>query len=215
MARPASSLTARLEKLEAAKARAGKLKRSITLSARPMAELLGVRWTVLRDWCDEIGELEASGAVVRGGNGIEWAFDPRRTTKILADHFKAKIERQAKKSREITKAIGVDMAETEAPSLQETKDLVNLTITVVAASERQGRYTRAEEVAEFLDGYNQVVVDGILGVRTKVDPNGNLPPHVRKAMDDHLRSLAAQIHERAEKFIGAQRRASAEQSGAG
>lgn len=214
MARPSTNLNSRLEKLDAAAARAAKLKRGTKLTAMPMAELLGVRWPTLRDWCDEIGELEASGAVVRGGNGIDWSFDPRRSTKILAAHFRAKIEGQAKKSREITKAIGVNMPAGEsAPSFGETKQLVDLTLAVTAAAEKQKQFARADEVADFIDGYNQAVVDGILGVRTKVDPNGNLPPHVRKAVDDHLRSLAAKVHERAAKYIGAQRSAGIQQSG--
>lgn len=202
MAAPRSSLTGRLQKLEAAQARADKVKRGTRYSAKPMSELLGVTWTSLKDWCDEIAKLETSGAVVRGGNGVEWSFEPKRTVKILIDHFKGAQDRQAKKSREIAASVGVTLPTGEAPSLAETKDLVNLTLAVSEAAEKQGRYVLANDMIRFLAGYNQRVVDAILGVRTKVDPNGNLPAHVRAAIDDYLRQVATSVHGEAARFIG-------------
>lgn len=215
MPAPKSSLTARLQKLEAAQARAASVKRGTRLSAKPMAELLGVTWTSLKDWCDEIAKLEASGAVQRGGNGVEWAFEPKRTVKILIDHFKGVQDKQAKKSREIAASVGVTLPSGEAPSMQETKDLVNLTLSVTKAAEDQGKYVLADEMVRFITGYNQEVVDAILGIRTLVDPNGNLPAHVRAAMDDHLRRVATAVHGRAARFIGEYSGAGLRQGGTG
>jgi len=202
MAAPKSSLTGRLQKLETAQARADKVKRGTRMSAKPMSEMLGVTWTSLRDWCDEIAKLESSGAVVRGGNGIEWSFEPKRTVKILIDHFKGAQDRQAKKSREIAASVGVNLPTGEAPSMAETKDLVNLTLAVSKAAEDQGRYILADEMIRFLTGYNQRVVDAIFGVRTQVDPNGNLPAHVRASIDNYLRQVASSVHGEAARFIG-------------
>lgn len=202
MPAPKSSLTARLQKLDAAEARAKQLPRGKKLSAKPMAEMLGVTWNSLKDWCDEIAKLETSGAVQRGGNGVEWAFEPKRTVKILIDHFKGVQARQAAKSREVAASVGVTLPQGEAPSLAETKDMVNLTLSVTKAAEEQGRYVLADEMVRFVTGYNQEVVDAILGVRTSIDPNGNLPAHVRSAIDDHLRKVATAVHGRAARFIG-------------
>jgi hypothetical protein len=202
MAAPKSSLTARLQKLEAAQARADKVPRGTRLTAKPMAEMLGVTWISLKDWCNEIAKLESSGAVVRGGNGVEWSFEPKRTVKILTEHFKGVQTRQAAKSREVAASVGVTLPEGEAPSMAETKDLVNLTLSVTKAAEDQGRYVLADDMVRFVTGYNQEVVDAILGVRTSVDPNGNLPAHVRSAIDDHLRRVATAVHGRAARFIG-------------
>lgn len=202
MAAPKSSLTGRLQKLEAAQARADKVKRGTRYSAKPMAEMLGVTWTSLKDWCEEIAKLESSGAVVRGGNGVEWSFEPKRTVRILIEHFKGAQDRQAKKSREIAASVGVTLPTGEAPSLAETKDLVNLTLSVSKAAEDQGRYVLADEMIRFLIGYNQRVVDAILGVRTQVDPNGNLPAQVRSGMDNYLRQVATSVHGEAARFIG-------------
>jgi hypothetical protein len=202
MARQTTSLDARLRKLESAKARAAKLGPKVTLASKPMAEILGVTWNVLRDWCNEIEGFDQSGAFDRGGNGIEWTFRPRKTVAFLIAHFRARLAGQARKSRAITKAVGVQLpAEESAPSMAETKDLVNLTVTIVSAAERQRQYVPADDVISFVAGYNQKVLDGILGVRTKVDPNGNLPAHVRASIDQHLRSVATSVHAQAAQFI--------------
>lgn len=202
MAKSAPNLTARIRRLEAAKARADKLPARQVLSFKPMAELLGVSRQVLTGWADEVKGFEESGAFKRGGNGIEWEFRPRKTVDYLLRHFRKMAESQSRKSRELTRSIGVSLAENdEALSLTEVKERVNLTLTVTAAAERQHLYTPADEVRAFLGGYNQAVVDGIMGVRTKVDPNGNLPPHIRKQVDEYLRSVATAVHASAQRYI--------------
>lgn len=208
-----NSLNARLRQLEAAKARAEALSRGAKISFEPMREILGLRSAkALRDWCNEIDGFEDSGCFVRGGNGIEWEFDPRKTVAFLVKHFTKQIEAQAKKSRKLAEAVGVKLPAQETPSLQETKQLVELTLTVTAAQEKQHRYMVADEVADFIAGYNEELVNGILGVKTKVDPNGNLPPAIRKAVDEELRRLATNLHARAAIYIEAQR-AGTEQRG--
>ncbi|WP_310530707.1 hypothetical protein [Novosphingobium sp.] len=203
MARAASNIEVHLRRLATAKPRIAKLKRGELLSSMPMAEMLGVRWPALRDWCGDIEGFEASGAFERGGNGVEWKFDPRKVHAFLTNHFAKRVKQQAVKSAKLTKAVGVTMSPDEAaPSLAETKDLVNLTLAVTAAQEKQGYFIPAHQVSDFIAGYNEAVVSGILGTRTKVDPNGNLPVAVRKALDEHLRSLATAVHALAQKFIG-------------
>jgi len=203
MARPGTSINARIGKLITAEQRAKKFKRGEVLASKPMCEVLGVSWPTLRDWCNDIAELEVSGAVVRGGNGIEWQFKPARTVAIILKSLSKQRDGQAKKSREISKAIGVSLSPDEsAPSLSETKDLVNLTLAVVAAQEKQGRYTPTEQMLDFIERYNQRVVEGIMGVRTRMDPNGKLPPQIRAEIDKHLRAVATEVHGEAKRFIG-------------
>lgn len=202
MAQAAVSIDARIRRLEIAGQRAAALPRKERLASRAMSELVGVSWPVLRGWCDEYPILETKGAVIRGGNGIEWSFDPRRTIATLLSVMRKKKDGQAKKSRAITKAVGVSLsAAEEAPSLSETKQLVELTMTVTAAKEKQGGYTPSSDVRDFIVGYNQAVLDGILGVRTKVDPSGTLSPALRQAIDDELRALAVKVNGIAAKFI--------------
>jgi len=215
MAKSSTNLTARIRRLEAAKVRADKLPAREVLTFGPMMQLLGVSRPVLVGWADEVEGFEASGAFKRGGNGIEWEFRPRRTVDFLLRHFRKAADGQARKSRELTKSIGVSLAEDDGDvSLAEVKDRVNLTLTVTAAGEKQGHYTLAEDVRSFVTGYNQSVVDGIMGVRTKVDPNGNLPPLLRKQIDEYLRSVATAAHAKAAQFVK-DFRAGTEQAGVG
>lgn len=202
MARSTTNLTARIKRLEVAKARADALSAKTILSFKPMAELLGVSRQVLTGWADEVKGFEESGAFKRGGNGIEWEFRPRRTVDFLLKHFRKAADGQARKSRELTKSIGVSLAEDDGDvSLAEVKDRVNLTITLVSAGERQGAYTLTEDWKVVLRGYNEAVVDGIMGVRTRLDPNGNLPPIIRKQVDEYLRSVAAAVHANAQRYL--------------
>lgn len=197
-----TSARARLRSLEKVKERCKGLKRGETLTAQPMAKFLGVSWPVLRGWCDEIEGFEQSGAFERGANGIEYTFRPRKVVDRLIRHFAALVESDTKKRSALTKAAGIKVSDQdEPPSLQETKDLVNLTITVVQASEKQKLYVLAEDMAEFIAGYNEAVLNGILGIRTKIDPNGNLPPKIRQQIDEYVRSVAAAAHASAEKFV--------------
>jgi hypothetical protein len=206
MARPGISDNVRLGKLRAARPKAAGLKRGAVLASKPMADLLGVQWPTLRDWCDALPALEAKGAVKRGGNGTEYEFKPLRTIDLLIKHFEASVARQTKKNRDIRRAVGVTLDHSEeSASFAEVKDMVGMTLSVVAAAEKMGIYTLAEESARFIEGYNQTVVNGIMGVRTQVDPNGILPPHIRTAMDDALRSLATHVHAAAEAYVKGQR----------
>ena len=202
-----NSLSARLRQLEAAKVRADGLPRRAKVTFRPMLELLDLKTpATLRDWCRDIPGFEESKSFVRGGNGIEWEFDPRKTVAFLLKHFRGEIARQTTKRKRITEAAGVRMpVAEESASLAETKQLVELTLAVVAANEKQGHYAAAEEVADFIAGYNEELVGGILGVKTKVDPNGNLPPAVRKEIDGELRLLATRLNTLAGKYIEAKR----------
>ena len=101
MARAKTSPAARLEALKRVKARLRRFAKGETLSAAPMAEFLGVTWPTLRDWCNDFPALEASGAFVRGGNGIEWVFRPREMHRGLTAEFDAQIKAGRKRTARV------------------------------------------------------------------------------------------------------------------
>jgi hypothetical protein len=196
MATPSATTSARIEKLEASLARAKKLKRSEKFDAKPMSEMLGVSWVTLRDWCDMIAELETSGAVRRGGNGIRWEFSPRHTIEILIRHHKAILRGQAARMRTIAKATGADVGEDEAGlSIPETKNLVDMTLTVIAAQDRQGATCQMSAVETVSNRLCDAWVQSVMSGTTTIDPNGNLPSHIRQAVDEHLRRVCIKARE--------------------
>ncbi|MBB4859644.1 hypothetical protein HNO88_002973 [Novosphingobium chloroacetimidivorans] len=171
-----------------------------------MAELIGTQWSTLRDWIDAAPELEGKGALIRGGNGVLWQIKPLRTIDMLIKRFEKSVEQQAARNRKVRQATGINLPDAEdAASFAETKQMVDMTLAIVAAREKQGEFAPRREVLTFLEGYNASVTAAILGVRTRADPNGNLPPHVRAQVDDYLRSVATQVHAQAAKYIEEQR----------
>lgn len=206
MARNPASLSNRLKKLKAARQRIWSLQRGMVMTAIPMAQALGVSWPVLRAWCDELDGFEASGAFERGANGSKYEFCPVRTLWFLTDHFEAEAARRSEKNRDLQESAGVSLPEDEeASSFEETRGLVNLTLAVVAAAREQGHYTPTAQMIDFIEGYNQRLVNAILGIRTVADPNGALPAKIRTEIDGYLRDVASDVHEEAVKFIEEQR----------
>lgn len=215
MARSKASLSARLRKLRAARQRIFSLPLGQTLTATPMAKLLGVSWPTLRDWCNEIEGFDQSGAFEAGAEGVEYQFCPVRTVWFLIDYMERESAEQADKNRGLQESAGMTLPDGEDDvTFEEARGLVNMTVTMVSAKREAGEYTPTREWSAFLEGYNQRVVNGILGVSTRVDPNGALPPAVRRQMDSELRDLAATVHQSASKFIE-ERSASLQQAGTG
>lgn len=195
--------TARIEALEAAKKRIEAHDDGTTLKSLAMAEALGVHWNVLRNWCN-IPTVEDSGAFIRGGNGIAWEFNATKTVEALIAHFKGEIAKRQNRNRSFVASMGITMDEREAENIDiaELSKQVSLTLAMQEHKMKQGGYIPVHRVVEFLRGYNQAVVQGVLGVGTKTDPTGNLPASVRTSMNDELRSVAVNLQKRCSNFIG-------------
>lgn len=202
MAKPIS-IAARIEALEAAKRRIEALEHAENLSSKPMHELLGVSWPTLRGWCD-FREFDESGAFVRGGNGIEWSFDPQKTIATLLAHFNNELDQRQDRNRRVVQSVGLDMDDEEAGRIDmaDLSKQVTLTIAVQEQKMKAGGYVPAARLGDFLKGYNQAAVEAVLGVGTKIDPTGTLPASIRAAMTEELRSVAAKMQSRCSAFIG-------------
>jgi hypothetical protein len=192
----------RLERLNRALERAKQLPIDTILDAKPMSDLIGFSWVTLRDWCDNIGALDGSSAFVRGGNGVKWQFHPVAMVSALITAFSADAEKAASRNRDLQRQVGVEVPESERTAdLAETRQLISMTLQVQAAEQEQGGFLPAQEVKNFLDGYNQLTVESILGVKSEMDPTGTLPPETIIAIDDLLRAVALRVHERCAEYI--------------
>lgn len=203
MAQAGNSLAARLRKLEGALAKAGKLKRGSTLSARPMAELLGVTWVALRGWCDDIAGFEESAAFVRGGNGIEWEFRPGPAIRFLIKHFKAEIAASAKRAKRVRAIVGGNALD-QVPddfSLDETRKIVQLSAAIQDQRERQGELIDARLAAEAFRAYHDTLQSAVLRAGQQQDPNGRWDPQTRESFEDAMRSVLAEAQRAGRKCL--------------
>ncbi len=197
------SISARIEALEAAKRRIEALDECEKMSSRPMSDLLGVTWPSLRKWCDSFQSFSDSGAFVRGGNGIEWEFDPQATVDALLAHFRGEMAQRQDRNRRVVESAGIHMDSVEAGQIDiaELKKQVDLTIAIQEQKMRMGGYTPSPKVSEFIRGYNQAAIGAVLGTETTIDPTGILPPNIRAAMNEELRKVAVTLNQRCTEFI--------------
>lgn len=189
-AAPASP-AARLRRLEAALPKAKKLKRGSTLTAKPMAELIGVTWPVLRGWCDDVPGFEESGVFVRGGNGIEWDFKPVASIRFLMKHFEAEKQARVEAARRIRRAVGGGALEAvpDEYSLDDMAKMVRLSHQVQDHKIRQGELVAAEGVRNPLQRVFSRMQAAGLRAAQEADPNGRWSAETRQAVEDVSRSI--------------------------
>jgi hypothetical protein len=188
MARSKTSVSARLSKLHTARPRIFSLPRGELLSSLPMARVLGVSWPTLRGWCDEISGFEDSGAFLRGAQGNEYEFCPVRTLWFLIEYFEAQRAEFAEKTQDEASRSGVHLdAGDEAESWEEVRGRVGMSITVTQAQERQKRTCQTELVKGLFWSAYEGWQNAIMGIRTRMDPNGQMTPAQREELNEQLR----------------------------
>jgi hypothetical protein len=204
----------RILQLKAARERALQSPDLETLSMQPMAEMIGVSLPTLRGWCDKLSDEERGQAFSRGGLGKEYVFRPLATIDAFLGHFEAAISAKASRNRRLIEATGIEVDDDEIGDLEEIQRRLRLTMMITDQRRMQGEYTRTSQVADYLRGYNQTVVERIMGVGTKIDPTGQLPADVRAQVTEALREVAADVAASARAFIG-ELSAGSEQKGVG
>lgn len=197
------STSARIEALEAAKRRIDALEDDTAITSRPMSELLGVTWPTLRGWCNTLPAFDGSDAFVRGGNGIEWEFTPSKTVDTILAHFRGELASRQDRNRRVVESAGIDMDPNEASRIDivDLKKQVDLTIAIQQQKLAMGGYIPAAKFIEVMRGYNQAAIGAVLGTDTLIDPTGALPPDIRAAMNEALRSVAATMNQRCADYI--------------
>lgn len=191
----------RLPRLESAKQRAPK-KRGAMLSAVPMAELLGVSWVTLRDWCDTLQGFDDSGCFTRGARGTEWQFRAVKTINWLTRYFEKVLADQESRSRGTARALG--MAEDAVPtgfSLAEVDRSLAIVGKVQAEKIAQAKWVSADQVREILRNLMVMSRDHILGVAQVSDPNGVFPPEIREKVERASFEQAAAYAEAVEAIV--------------
>jgi hypothetical protein len=208
----AISYSARIARLEAAKLRIDdEYPQGHKLSSKPMSDALSVNWPTLRGWCD-LEAFYGAAAFVRGGNGIEWEFDPHKTVAILLQHFRSLVATEAERNAPSLRAQGVDVQST---SLVEAERLVRLT-NAVEDSKRRAMLTC--DVAATIDMADRTAAIGRRKFSTfmaRLDPTGKLDPVLRARGDKLSEEMQWEWAEEVEKIaeeLGAGTNAGRDQS---
>jgi hypothetical protein len=190
MARPATSPAARIGQLEAAAKRAKALKRGERLSAKPMADLIGVGWPTLRGWCNDIPKFAESGSFEGGGNGIEYSFAAAKTIRFLIGHFTAQRDAGRKRARRLRQIAGPALdAMSDDIDLDELRKLLALSTSLQEAKLKSGDLTERSRVAAALREVFTTMQQAGLKAIQQADPTGQLPPETRRTLEDVMRSV--------------------------
>lgn len=203
MARSATNPAARLRDLAVAKERTKALKRGETLTAAPMADLLRVSWPVLRTWCDDVPELAQSDAFSRGGNGIEWSFDPRKTVAALSRHFGAKQEAGRKRARRIKAMVAGDALDSagEDFDLDEIGKMLRLSRELQEAKIQQGRLVDAEKSRSAVRAMCSEMQEAVLRSAQEQDPTGRWPVDFRESFEDAVQKILLAMEQAGQKCL--------------
>lgn len=191
MGRPATKANVRLRELEKAKAKIMALPRGELLTSEPMAQVLGVRWPTLREWCRDIEGFEASGAFQGGANGIAYEFCPVRTVWFLIEHFRAVGE----KAREKADRLGAMVLGDDAAGAMGGLDLVEMKQVLETQSryldirERARQLVDAGVVTTLLDQAFSRMQEAAITAPQEMDPTGQWSPQVRAVVDQTMRKV--------------------------
>lgn len=207
MARTATSPAARLERLKKSLSKAqafAKTNRGATLTAKPMSEMLGVSWPVLRDWCDGIPDFEEK-CFTRGANGIEWAFKPVATVRFLIKHFEAEQAKRLEKAKQVRRAVGGSALDhvPEDMDLDQIGKLIKLGRELREEQVLQGQLVRRADVANLLaKTFSDMLQAGVQAGR-EMDPTGQWPTEYAEAWQSAIDNLILSQSATAEECLSA------------
>ncbi len=197
MARPAASEEARIRKLREALRRAhdrGMLGETLGQSA--MLKLLGVQAATLREWLDD-PEVDASLAFNRGGNGVEYEFNPIATIWVLIRYFERLAAEKAAKNRKIREMVAGDALD-DAPDAMTVKDVneaMRLHLSLLQAEKEAGLLVDKAEAERRFTDFVLRLRDATLSAPQKLDPTNSWTPEFREKFDNALADLLALFQE--------------------
>lgn len=204
MARAPTSPAARLKRLDISLAKAASLGLGEVLSAKPMAELLGVSWNSLRDWCDSFEGFEASGCFQRGGNGVEWQFNAVATILWLRHHFTLERERAEGESRRLKQIVGGDALDVlpDTFDLDQVAKMIRVSTELQAAKVKAGQLIDAGNAASALRQCFSQMQQAVLRAAQEQDPTGQWPPEIRESFEDATRTILLRMEQAGEACLG-------------
>ena len=203
MARIAASEEQRLARLRAALGRAisqGLV--SETLKFNPMCKLLGVGRDALRDWCNE-PEIAESGALIPGGNGIEYQFNPVATIWVLIRFFERKIEKRVRDNLKMREAVAGDSLD-NVPSeltIKQANEALDLHLKLLDVERAAEKLVVADEVKAAVNKLVLGLREATLSAPQQLDPTNEWTPEFREQFDNVLADLMVLLRQAGQEAL--------------
>lgn len=195
MARPAASEEARIARLRAALDRA--VSQGLvteTLKFDPMCRLLGVSRVTLRDWLNE-PEIADSGALIVGGNGVEYQFNAVATIWVLIRFWERKRDARIRDQLRIREAVAGDSLDS-APAdmtLRDAKEALSLHLQLLESEKQAAALVSAAEAETTFGKLTLAIRESLLSAPQKLDPTNEWSPEFREKFDNVLADLMVQL----------------------
>lgn len=192
MARLASDPKQRLADLERIR---GMIKPRETFNLSGFAELLGMTRPNLRKIIDADPDFPVK---VRGSEGVEWVLSGRKTVAHLTKRAKETIKRRAEKAERLATLSGLQF---EADDLAHftVDELLKANVASAATQKRkieQGRLIPIAQHNQIISSIMTTFQNGVRAVTPRLDEAGLMPPELRDLMDDALRDLLVECHDK-------------------
>lgn len=212
MARPATSVSARIAALEIALTRASALPFGTTLSFDPMMQIVGVSRPVLRDWCNSIAGFATSGCFEAGARGIEWTFHPVATVLFLLRHFEAERGTRAARAAKVREIVGGEaLAEVgDEFSIDELGKMIRLSTDLQNARERAGQLTDATVAASAVTTLLAAIQQAVLRAAQEEDQTGQWPVEIRESFENATRRILLRAKQAGEACLSSLRGSAAQ-----
>lgn len=203
MARIAASEEQRLARLRAALGRA--VSQGLvaeTLKFEPMCKLLGVGRDALRDWCNE-PEIAESGALIPGGNGMQYQFNPIATIWVLIRFFERKIEKRVRDNLKMREAVAGDSLDAVPAemTLRDAREALALRLQLIEAEKQAGELVSRSEVEAAFNGLTVAIREALLSAPQKLDPTNHWKPEFRETFDNVLADLMVQLRQAGQEAL--------------
>jgi hypothetical protein len=190
MPRASEAVDVRLKKLEKAMDRAVAWPEP-TASAVPMAkQIIGVSWTVLRDWCNEIPGFDEAGAFERGAQGNKWSFRPVATVWFLVKHFRGEHEAALARASGLREAIGMT-GDTAGPAMgiEEMAKMIKLHQAFREEKMQQGLLVPRERAETAIEQMVSHMQQAALNAAREQDPTNQWEPDIAEAFQGAVESI--------------------------
>jgi hypothetical protein len=191
------------------------VKRGEKLNADDMAKVAQMTWRNMKLTIDKDADFPID---FRGGPGIAWVFDAAKVLKHLIVQCEKAIADRGIKAARMARLSGqpAEYADQgpadsgEAPlAPNELKLLFDSQMVSHKLKEAQKKFMPRDATLAFLMDYHSQMQTETLGLLGKIDPAGQWPADVRKAVEDTMRSLLLNLQANMERFTAAHRASAA------